>query len=202
MKVPIIKVNISFLFVATFLIACQSHNEDGRSGAHNQGADFILDRKTWDVIDNKTGNTFSMEIGSPENWKAGMVSSNFFHASHNPDSVKAGSASNFHVIIYRDTLNYDLKRYSNNFIIAEQYKFPGMEFEVIGSENVKSKRRVNFLMDQIKIWGNSEDTLFSVSALAKVKQRIVHLNFYGDYDGKESVENLAKDVVKTVQIYD
>lgn len=198
-KTSFIKVSISLLIIILAFTACQSVN-DGENQAKDENTSLALKHVILDMEDDKTGATFSLELDYPEDWNTEMISSNVFHASENSRLVNDGLANNFHAIVFNDSLNHDIKRYTNNFHIKEQSKFPGMEFQVVHSESVNGKKRSVFQIDQTKIWGNTADTLFSISALAKINKRIVHLNFYSNYEEREALEVLAKDVVKSVQI--
>lgn len=198
-KTSFIKITISFLIVTLVFAACQSvSDEERKAKAENIG--LSLKHIAIDMEDNKTKKTFSMGLDYPEDWSTELISRNVFHASENPELVSDGFVNNFHVIVFNDSLNHDIKRYSNTFHIKEQSKFPGMEFQVVNSESIKGKKRIVFQVDHTKIWGNTADTLFSISALAKINKRIVHLNFYSNYEEKDALEILAKDVVSSVRI--
>ena len=200
-KKSLIKVNSFLLILALAFTACKSSTEEGSQTKNgNEQTSLSLKHTVIDMVDKKTGSTFSVELDYPEGWNTEMVSSNVFYASENPEAITDGYANNFHAIVFNDSLNHDIKRYSNNFLIKEQSKFPQMHFEVVRSENIKGKKGIPFQIDQIKIWGGSQDTLFSISALAKMNRRVVHLNFYGNYDEKEGIEMMAKNIVSNVQI--
>ena len=198
-RIPFVKASFIMLFSAVIFAACQSATGDGEE-ADGEGEFLSLKHIVLDLKEVKTGSAFSMELDYPEGWNTKMVSSNVFYASENPELVTDGFANNFHATAFKDVDNTDIGRYSNTFLINEQSKFPTMSFQVVHSEKIKGKKGTDFQLDYIKVWGNTPDTVFSISALAKVKSNIVHLNFYSSYEERKATERLARNVVSSIRI--
>lgn len=200
-KTPLVKASVFMLFAALAFTSCQSVTNDGsQTNVENEDTRLSLKRIIVDMKDDKAGSTFSMELDYPEDWNTKMISSNVFYASENPELVTDGFANNFHATVFKDVDDTDIGRYSNTFLINEQSKFPTMSFQVIQSEKIKGKKGTAFQIDHIKVWGNTTDTVFSISALAKMNRNIVHLNFYSSYEERKATERLAKDIVSSVRI--
>lgn len=194
-KTSFIKTHALLLLSGLLLVACKSD-----APADTDQPPMPLKPIVIDLEDAKSGTAYTVELDYPESWHSQMITNNVFRASENPQLVTDGFVNNFHVTVFADSLNQDLKWYSNDFLIKEQSKFSGTHFQIIRSEQLKSNRGIDFRLDYIKIWSGNQDTLFSVSALGKAKKRMVHLNFYGNYTEKEALESLARSVVAGVRV--
>lgn len=190
-----VSINSLLLFLTVLFVAC---NTDTTPDAEHLG--LSLKPIVLDMEDTKTRTVFNVEMVYPEHWTYQMINPHVFQTSEDPKRVNDGYVNHFHAVVFHDSLNYELKRYSNNFLIQEQNKFPNTHFEVLHSGVHRANRRMEYQIEHIKIWGGTDDPLFQISALAKANKRIVHLNFYGIYEEKEALENLAKSVLASVRV--
>lgn len=189
-----------FLLIWSFFCGCQQKNGPDSGSENGAKDDESLKRIILNVKGDDNKKVFSFEIGYPESWSANLKSENLVYVSQRSDIVTDKYVNNFQASFYSDSLNADSENYNVNFLLNEQKRFPKIQFQSLQSQVIELKNGMAFSSNQIKIWGNQQDTLFSISALTKIRGLVLHLNFYSNYGDKQEIEVIAKKIIRSIKI--